>query len=153
MNKTSNSLLVKGVYLISPFTADDELTQHRRQISNTAAIMPIVKRLSYKGILASVFSPVGLYPLAAAFDPDCLSYADWMRICMHQLDLQDIAVLLPLEGWDKSSGVAAELGHVYTYQKPLYVLERFSSPYPIPLDLRQDVLESHLSHHTNWGML
>ena len=96
--------LVRGkkVFLAAPYSCNDPLKRAYRvsQINSCAAEL--------MGVGAIVFSPVSMTHPISHFMRDCQPHEFWLRQSLSFLPWADTFVILQMQGWNKSSGVAQE---------------------------------------------
>ena len=94
---------VEHWYIASPFSSDDPeqteiwVEQIKQITENFIILYPAV----------SVFSPVAY---TAQFANSINPSAGWYKVCLHHLEKCDRLVIVQLEGWEKSAGIALEIG-------------------------------------------
>lgn len=91
------------IYLVSPYSHDDSLIRENRFRMACAAAAALMR----DGI--SVFSPIAhIHPIALTGDLP-LGWDFWEKYDREMIGSCDAVLVLKIEGWDKSRGVAAEI--------------------------------------------
>ena len=93
-------------YLASPYSAPDPATRHQRFLAACHAAAFLMER-GY-----TVFCPIAhSHPIAEAMNGRHLDHEFWMRQDLPLLDLCDHLIVLKLDGWEQSRGVAEEIAY------------------------------------------
>ena len=107
------------IYLASPYTADNETTE----IIRYKKVLEMTKRLIETGDVL-VFSPiVYTHPIYKASDIIKGDYAYWGEFNRKMIDACDKVVVLMLDGWDKSVGIASEVEYAQKQGKSVEYME------------------------------
>ena len=103
------------IYLVSPFSHDDQMVEHDRYLAAKAA----TARLLAAG--HQVFSPIAYsFQFAHVIEG---SFAAWSEFDLAMIDAADSVAVLMLDGWRESVGVQAELRHARAAGKPVVFLD------------------------------
>ena len=102
------------IYLASPyFSPDPALLKLRVQ-----NIKRIARQMMIRGDI--VFSPIAY---SAALKLKTFEHADWMRFDLSVLSQCSRMVIVPLQGWRESKGVAEEIAYCTTNKIPWQVMD------------------------------
>ena len=98
-------------YVICPYTHPDPQVMEKRGLLAERLTAYAMEALDAEGITIAPFSPVAQYPRIGQYLPAELGkdHAYWMNLCKAQFFLHRLFILLPLDGWEISSGVGQEL--------------------------------------------
>lgn len=110
----------KFIYLAAPYTHSDPVIRNSRaELANWAAA-----ELMQAGL--EVFSPIthghaiaNHLPPSVAHDHDF-----WMRQCLPMVERADALVILPLSGWNTSSGIAREIAHAGQHGTKVFLWDK-----------------------------
>lgn len=120
------------IYLAAPYTSNNpEICEARVELASMAAA-----KLMELGFV--VFSPITHGHQVASHLPEEKqnSHTFWMQQCLPILGVCDVLVVLPLEGWDNSKGITAELEFAEHARIPVFY---WQLPAPLTTIKREDV--------------
>jgi hypothetical protein len=98
------------IYLSCPYTHEDRMVQIRRANLATVCTNALMKQ-SYH-----VFSPL-TYSTAPGIA--ALTYQQWIAFDLKMLQVFDAVLVLDIDGWHISGGVALEVQYARAWQKPI----------------------------------
>ena len=107
---------MKKLYLASPYTSPDPIVRNSRV--ELASI--IAARLMEQGYV--VFSPITHSHRVAdhLHHRNARSHEFWMAQCLPMLEALDCMMILPMEGWRESRGIAEELAFARSNDIPIF---------------------------------
>lgn len=105
------------IYLASPYSHPlEEIRQYRWSV-----VLKVAARLMKEG--HHVFSPiVHCHDMARFFDMPT-DHKFWQTYDEHMISKADALWVLRMEGWDKSNGVASEIGFAQLHQIPVHFID------------------------------
>lgn len=112
-------MLSHMVYLASPYSHPDPDVRQQRfvEVCRVAARLMTEERVA-------VFSPVAHgHPVAEHGGLDAMAHAFWMSQCLPFIHAADEVVVLKLDGWQDSAGVASEIQQAYLLGIPVRYIE------------------------------
>lgn len=106
---------MKKIYLAAPYTSPDPIVRNSRV--ELASI--IAARLMEEGHV--VFSPIthGHSVVDHLHHRNAHSHEFWMGQCLPMLKASELLVVLPMEGWRESRGIAEELAFARSNDIPI----------------------------------
>lgn len=112
---------MKLLYLCAPYTYADEKVR-RERVSQSVSVQAALMEKGY-----AVFNPISHGHAVAHWvsEPSRSSSDFWLAQDFPILAASDLAVLLPLPGWDRSEGVARELSFARHHSIDLFVIQGF----------------------------
>ena len=117
----------KKLYLASPYTSPyPEVRNARVKLASA-----IAARLMERGYV--VFSPITHGHSIAEHLPaeSAHSHAFWMAQCLPMLADCDLLVVLPVDGWRESRGVAEELAFARLHDIPIFIWQSHDSMFEL----------------------
>ena len=107
---------MKKIYLASPYTSPDPIVRNSRV--ELASI--IAARLMEQGYV--VFSPIthGHRVADHLHHRNAHSHEFWMAQCLPMLEASDCMMILPIDGWRESRGIAEELAFARSNDIPIF---------------------------------
>ena len=107
---------MKKIYLASPYTSPDPIVRNSRV--ELASI--IAARLMEQGYV--VFSPITHSHRVAdhLHHRNARSHEFWMAQCLPMLEASDCMMILPIDGWRESRGIAEELAFARSNDIPIF---------------------------------
>ena len=107
---------MKKLYLASPYTSPDPIVRNSRV--ELASI--IAARLMEQGYV--VFSPITHSHRVAdhLHHRNARSHEFWMAQCLPMLEASDCMMILPIDGWRESRGIAEELAFARSNDIPIF---------------------------------
>lgn len=104
-------------YLASPYTHDDPAVREQR----FEAVCAAAGRLMADGVI--VYSPIAhSHPIAKTMDVSPVDHDFWLRQCLGILRHADRIIVLQLDGWAASRGIAAEITYAQQVGIPVEYL-------------------------------
>ena len=115
---------MQSVYLAAPYTSPDpEVSRDRVEIASIIAAS--LMREGY-----TTFSPITHGHNIADHLPAKLaaSHEFWMHQCLPILANCDWLIIVPLEGWRESKGIAEEIAFAQASRKPIFLYQSAAIP-------------------------
>lgn len=107
------------IYLASPYSHADASVRQDRYV----AVCKAASRLMVESG-AVVFSPIAhSHPIAELGGLDGMNHEFWMHQCLPMVERSDELVILAIDGWDRSRGVAAERQQAQLCNIPIRLIE------------------------------
>jgi len=114
VNTNVNDDTPKKIYLACPYTHDNQHVMERRVWEATKK----AAQLADEPLIETVYSPVTMtHPMAAMMNEHDHNW--WMRFNKPFLDMCDAMVILNLDGWEDSKGIAWETDYMEEQGKPV----------------------------------
>ena len=108
---------MQKIYLASPYSSPDEVTRNDR----VELASSIAARLMEEGYV--VFSPIthGHSVADHLHHRNAHSHEFWMGQCLPMLEASDCMMILPIDGWRESRGIAEELAFARSNDIPIFI--------------------------------
>lgn len=105
-------------YLGQPYWHDDEMVRIRRHGEGAAAHAYLLRHGR------AVFAPIQQHYAAVFYLPYELKHDRdfWLSHDKHHFNTCSLLLILPLEGWEESRGLAVEIGWAMAQSKPIFQL-------------------------------
>ena len=115
---------MKKIYLAAPYTSPGPIVRSTR--AELASI--IAARLMEQGYV--VFSPIthGHSVADHLHYTNAHSHEFWMRQCLPMLEASDCMMILPIDGWRESRGLAEERDFAHAKRIPVLIWQDSLSP-------------------------
>ena len=115
---------MKKIYLASPYSSPDPIVRNSRV--ELASI--IAARLMEQGYV--VFSPIthGHSVADHLHHRNAHSHEFWMKQCLPMLEASDCMMILPIDGWRESRGLAEERDFAHAKRIPFLIWQTGLSP-------------------------
>lgn len=112
-------MLSHTAYLASPYSDPDPDVRQRRFVDVCRAAARLMARNK-----VAVFSPVAHgHPIAEHGEVDALDHGFWMSQCLPFLHAADEVIVLKLDGWRESKGIAHEIAQANLLGIPVRYIE------------------------------
>ena len=112
-------MLSHTAYLASPYSDPDPDVRQRRFIDVCRAAARMMSRER-----VAVYSPVAHgHPIAEHGEIDAMGHPFWLSQCLPFLHAADELVVLMLDGWRESKGVASEVAKAHLLGIPVRYIE------------------------------
>ena len=105
------------IYLASPYTDADPKVMEDRYLRAQRVVATLLKGGMF------IYSPiVHCHHLALAHDMP-KDHLFWQEYDEHMIGLSEMVYVLKIDGWDRSSGVASEIGFAEFNKIPVYFID------------------------------
>lgn len=134
---------MKKIYLAAPYTSPDPIVRNSR----VELASMIAARLMEQGY--GVFSPITHgHRVADHLHHDNLhSHEFWMRQCLPMLKASELLVVLPMEGWRESRGIAEELAFARSNDIPIFIWQSADPVFEILDDEELSICNYKTTHN------
>ena len=136
---------MQKIYLASPYSSPDEATRNDRV--ELASI--IAARLMEEGYV--VFSPIthGHRVADHLHHSNAHSHEFWMKQCLPMLEACDWLIVLPIEGWRESRGIAEEMAFAKTNRIPTFIWQTADPQFELLDDEETEICQYSIFRSTN----
>ena len=111
----------KLIYLASPYTAKQDVTQRSRYWKATQAAAKLAKQYGH-----SIYAPITMTrPMECILIPagENLSHEEWLEFDKPFMEAATELWVLMLPDWEESTGVSYEIEHFQRAGKPIWYIE------------------------------
>ena len=134
---------MQKIYLASPYSSPDEVTRNDR----VELASSIAARLMEEGYV--VFSPIthGHSVADHLHHRNVHSHEFWMGQCLPMLEASDCMMILPIDGWRESRGIAEELAFARSNDIPIFIWQSADPVFEILDDEELSICNYKTTHN------